>query len=226
MIIGPSNVWIEALINRYLECDPECAAQLQEIEGKTISIFVREINRRVIVLVEDMRVRLVDSSEKESGSQESDNEESTTNIEHQFSGDSVKSDVTIELSLSAIPGFLMGEESGVLVKQDKLAIEGDTHVASVFSKVLKDIEIDWEEHLARYTGDPIAYHAGRGVDKARKYAQQSRENFRQDAKEYLQEEIRVLPASDELKQFMRDVDELRADTERLIARTKKLESAE
>ena len=120
----------------------------------------------------------------------------------------------------------MGEESGVLVKQDKLAIEGDTHVASVFSKVLKDIEIDWEEHLARYTGDPIAYHAGRSVDKAREYAQQSRENFRQDAKEYLQEEIRVLPASDELKQFMRDVDELRADTERLIARTKKLESAE
>ena len=113
-------------------------------------------------------------------------------------------------------------ESGELIKKGDIEITGDTHIASVFQNTLKQVEIDWEEHLAKYTGDTVAYQAGKVAKTFGRFARDLRNNVRLDMKDYLQDEMQVVPTKNEIDDFIADVDTLRADVDRLEARLKRL----
>jgi len=101
-------------------------------------------------------------------------------------------------------------------------ISGDTETGQQFQDLLTGVDWDWEEQLSKLTGDMIANQVGELVRKGQKWLGESRETVQQDFSEYLQEEARLLPTRTELNAFLDDVDQLRADTDRMAARVERL----
>ncbi|MBI3774144.1 MAG: SCP2 sterol-binding domain-containing protein [Gammaproteobacteria bacterium] len=85
------------------------------------------------------------------------------------------------------------------------------------------LDIDWEEHLSRFTGDVIAHQVGNAARSSQRWAQQSGAALLQDAGEYLKYERELLPDRAQVETFMQHVDVLRDDVERLEARVQRLQ---
>ncbi|MCB1903235.1 MAG: sterol-binding protein, partial [Gammaproteobacteria bacterium] len=85
-------------------------------------------------------------------------------------------------------------------------------------KILAAMDIDWEEQLSHFTGDLLAHKTGNLLRTVRNWGTSSSTSLKLDLKEYLQEELRLLPGRLEVETFLGNVDVLRDDVERLQAR--------
>ena len=104
-----------------------------------------------------------------------------------------------------------------------VSITGDTGLAHNFGATLANLDIDWEEQLSRFTGDIAAHQLGRGTRGLASYLEQSKQTLESNLAEYLTEEARLLPHPYEVEEFLNEVDRLKDDTERLLARFARLQ---
>lgn len=104
-----------------------------------------------------------------------------------------------------------------------VSITGDTGLAHNFGATLANLDIDWEEQLSRFTGDIAAHQLGRGTRGLASYLAQSKQTLESNLAEYLTEEARLLPHPYEVEEFLNEVDRLKDDTERLLARFARLQ---
>lgn len=132
-------------------------------------------------------------------------------------------DVTIRGSALALMRLAQSEDSGKAMLENGIKIEGDLGLGTEFSQILSEIEVDWEELISQAVGDTIAHQAGQFVRASQEWVDQSAQAMRLNTQEYLQEEARLLPTNPELAAYHEQVDQLRLDTERLMARFKRLE---
>lgn len=195
-----SNVIVSG-VNRYISADPERANELSQINGKTIKLYLKELNQNIILKINDLSV-----------------------VELEETAD--ETDVEIIVSLKVLSDFMLGVDKESMLKNGDLEIKGDAHVASVFQHTMKSIEIDWEDILSDYTGDAIAHHLGAGIRELHALRARMKENFRLDARDFLQDNLQVAVTKEEVDEFMRDVDTMRAQVERLEARLNRLQSAD
>lgn len=106
-----------------------------------------------------------------------------------------------------------------------VSITGDTGLAHSFGATLANLDIDWEEQLSRITGDLVAHQLGRSAREMASYLAQGRQTLESNLAEYLTEEARLLPHPYEVEEFLDEVDRLKDDTERLLARFARLRQA-
>ena len=102
-----------------------------------------------------------------------------------------------------------------------MQINGDAETAQVFSRLLKQADLDLEELLSRYTGDVAAHQIGNVFRGLRSWGRDAAGRLGRDLAEYLQYESRELPPRREVEAFLDGVDCLRDDAERLEARLKR-----
>jgi ubiquinone biosynthesis accessory factor UbiJ len=102
-----------------------------------------------------------------------------------------------------------------------MQINGDAETAQVFSRLLKQADLDWEELLSRYTCDAAAHQIGNLFRGLRAWGRDAAGRVSRDFAEYLQYETRDLPPRPEVEAFLNGVDRLRDDAERLEARLKR-----
>jgi ubiquinone biosynthesis protein UbiJ len=107
-----------------------------------------------------------------------------------------------------------------------VSAEGDAAVAEDFKRLIVAARPDWEEELARLTGDVIAHQTGNFVRGLIAWGRQTRDTLARNAGEFLTEESRDLPNHREVRQFCAAVDETRDRTARLEARLQRLETSE
>ncbi|RUR08134.1 SCP2 domain-containing protein [Legionella sp. km772] len=107
---------------------------------------------------------------------------------------------------------------------DQIRIEGDVELGQKIKQLFDEMDIDWEGHLAQFTGDIVAYQIGSLVRKGIQFKQQLSSSMRLNVSDYLQEELRLVPSQNELDDFFRDIDELSLDVERLTAHINELMS--
>lgn len=100
---------------------------------------------------------------------------------------------------------------------DSIEISGDVELGQRVKQLFDSIDIDWEGHLAQFTGDTIAYQLGCVVQQGLAFKQQLSTSMQSNITEYLQEEIRVFPPREEVEDFFNDIDELSLHVERLEA---------
>jgi ubiquinone biosynthesis protein UbiJ len=105
-----------------------------------------------------------------------------------------------------------------------VSIDGDVETGQAFKAILDEMDIDWEEQLSRLTGDVIAHQLTNMTRRAGKALGHSRRTLEQDIGEYLQEELRVLPARIETGNFSAAVTRISIDADRLAARIKRLQT--
>lgn len=101
-------------------------------------------------------------------------------------------------------------------------LHGSIELAKRFSAVLQRLDPDWEELFAPYCGDVLAQKLGHALRMGHRWRQQTLAQWARDGSEYLREEARHLPHAIELDDWMRDVDRLRADADRLELRVRRM----
>jgi ubiquinone biosynthesis protein UbiJ len=194
-MIASLNTLIVSSFNRYLDCDPERAQALENINDKILSITIKEANFTLIMQVQNARFFEADLSQQ--------------------------IDASIIVSMHVLSGKMGGQDQNQLLKDGIIEIQGDSHVASVFNKVMNEIEIDWQDVISKYTGDIVAHQITTGAKSVASVLRRLGDNLRLDVRDYLQDDLQIAVTESEVEHFVEQVDDLRARTDRLEARLNK-----
>lgn len=190
---------LAAVINAYLRADSEKSARLDEINHRTIRVHLRELEITRYVVIADRQVEFCPDGERD------------------------HYDVAIDISLAAARSLIAGTEPLELVKKDMISIDGDTHIVSVFQRVLREVEIDWEELLSGRIGDNLSHQIFQVLRSGSRFGRQLNQTVKESVREYMFEEASILPSQQEVDAFNRQVDQLRASADRFEARIERLE---
>ena len=186
----PLLVVMEAAINQYLALDPDTLGRLSRLSGKVVGVELRGMDLNFAVALRADGVQLLQSHE---------------------APDCVLSGLPLSMLRTAA-----GDNRAFFEKA--VEIRGDMDLGQRIKHLLAGIEVDWEEHLSRLTGDVLAHQVGNVVRGVQRWATQSADSLGRNVSEYLQEEHRDLPSRIEVEDFLDDVDRLRADAARLETR--------
>jgi len=188
-----SIIWLEAMINRYLSLDPEVTEKLSELEGRVIAVEITGVNKTLYFLPHQSGMDVVE--EYDAGA-----------------------DATLKGSPVALLKMTMSKDVAPLMLKGEVEIEGDVRLGRSFKKILSEIDVDWEEYMARIIGDAPAHHLANLTKKIISWGRQSSNDVALDISEYLQEESRDVVSKPELEKFYQDVDTLRNQLDRFQAR--------
>ncbi|AUI69748.1 ubiquinone biosynthesis accessory factor UbiJ [Beggiatoa leptomitoformis] len=113
---------------------------------------------------------------------------------------------------------LLRQPAGTVSHDPDIVLSGDMDVIQGLMQVFRQLHIDWEEKLAHWVGDIPAHQLGRMAQQTQDYANDRWQTGQTNLGEYLQEELKVLPAGAEMQVFLTHVDTLRDDVARLEQR--------
>lgn len=189
---------LQKAINQALYLDVDMASKLQRLDDKVLELIISPLNVNFYMHFKQGTVYLLDSYE---GSV----------------------DTTIESNpMGLIRLSLLPASKARSLFNDKVRMSGDVELGQHVKQLFDELDIDWEGHLAHFTGDVVAYQIGSLFRKGRSFKQQLSSSLQQNITEYLQEELRVFPSKNELDDFFHDVDALTLHTERLQAHIEQL----
>lgn len=101
--------------------------------------------------------------------------------------------------------------------QSGLHIKGDLECAKAFYDCTKQLDIDWEGHLAKGLGDNMAHAVATSFKETSQWAKNTFKARIDDLGIYLQDEKELLPTREEVEAFYKEVDLIRHDVERFAA---------
>ena len=123
-------------------------------------------------------------------------------------------DVQISGSLISFTNLLRDNSSDAL-RDGSIGINGDVAVAQKFQKLFEMIKPDIEEELSHVVGDVMANNIVKFSKKTGVWMLNTRDILQENIKEYLQEEIKLMPSKYEFNFFSKEVSKIRDDIERL-----------
>jgi len=197
---------IETAINAWLKLDGEALPKFSELDGKIIRFHVTglELNLYFMPSV--------------SGIQVMGNYPLTVDEDTDSEKQKSKVDATIHGSPMALIQLSSSKNAGATLLESDVEIDGDMRVAEKFSKILAEVDIDWEELLSKLVGDLFAYRAGEAARSVTEWLKDSSDAMKLNVGEYISEESGLSPADAEVKEFMDEVDDVRMSIDRLEAR--------
>ncbi|MFZ2725963.1 MAG: SCP2 sterol-binding domain-containing protein [Methylococcaceae bacterium] len=189
---------LETALNQYISLDDNVNSFLAPLNGKIIAITVTPFNETIYLCPNNHSIQCLDVYPK-------------------------TADTQLTGSLFALG--LMGLSSNPMnsLFSGEVLIEGDTQIGQQFQSLFKQLDINLEAKLARYTGNTIASGLGQLFRAGKEWGQESLETLRLNTSEFIQEETRDVPAFAEAEEFYNAVDELRLDFDRLQSRLERLE---
>jgi len=190
---------LEAALNRYLYLDPEATARMAALQPRSIAIELTPLQLTLYVVPAANGVQLRSQLE-------------------------TAPDTVLRGTPLGLAQLGLGSQGGKTLFSGSVAIEGDVETGQAFKAILDEMDIDWEEQLARLTGDVIAHQLGNTARRAAGVLGHARRTLERDIGEYLQEELRVLPTRIETENFSADVSRLGMDIDRLAARLRRLQT--
>jgi len=190
---------LETALNQYLALDRDSGYFLTPLAGKVIAVTVQPFDETIYLCPTTDSIQCLD----------------------QFPD---QPDTRLSGSIWALG--LMGLSSTPMrsVFSGEVTIEGDMQTGRKFQELFAKLDIDLEEKLSQFTGDIIAHKVANFFRAGQNWSKDSLETFRLNAKEFLQEETRDLPAAPEADIYYAQVDELRTDFDRLQSRIDRLKS--
>lgn len=190
---------LESMLNRALAADPDAAARLAGLAGKTIAFESFALTDwRVALTFDDGRVRL----ERPLGREP---------------------DVTISGGPFSLLGSALAPLDRAPFGDGRVTVSGDETLALALSESIAHYEPDWQEPVSAVLGDPLTWWLERALASLREWSREMRRKLERDLGDYLREERRALASEVAVERFVEGVDELVADLDRLERRIGKLE---
>ena len=131
-----------------------------------------------------------------------------------------EADVSVTGTLAALRS--LADDNDALYS-GAVRIEGDVGVAQGLRDVVGALEIDLEELVAPFVGGTLARRVGLAGRDVGAWLGRTRTRLREDAKDYLTDEVDLVADAAEVARWSGEVDELRAASDRLAARVARLE---
>ncbi|MGR9073277.1 MAG: ubiquinone biosynthesis accessory factor UbiJ [Gammaproteobacteria bacterium] len=190
----------ETVLNRYLSMDEDAGHFLKPLVGKVIAVRVMPFGWTFYLCPSQDNIQILEQC-------------------------SETPDTILTGSASALG--MMGLSSSPMrsVFSGEVTIEGDMDTGRKFQAFLARLDPDFEEALSRFTGDVVAHRLFRWARAGRQWGEDAVETLGLNVKEFLQDETRDLPAEPEIEIFFREVDRLRVDCDRIVARCERLEKS-
>jgi ubiquinone biosynthesis protein UbiJ len=188
---------LEQLLNQAINLDPDAASRLAPMQGQVIQLDLLGSGLTIYMIPEPQGFQI---------------------LSH-FEG---QPDCLLRGSLLDLANMRSPADSADQLFNGSVTIEGDTALAQQFGEFFNSLDIDWEEQLSRLTGDIAAHQIGSMARGFVAWGKQLNQTVNLNLKEYLEEELRLLPGRYEMEPFLQNVDRLRDDVERLEARIQRL----
>lgn len=200
MIKQYSLTLLQKAINQALLLDESIALKLLPLHDKRLKLIIRPLQVHFFIHFVDGELHLLAESH-------------------------LPADTVIESSpLGFIRLSLLPSSKLRSLFNDGIRIEGDLELGQTVKKIFDTLDIDWEGHMARFTGDVIAHQMGSVFRQGLNFQRGLSSSFRRNISEYLQEELRLFPGQEELNDFFNEVDNLHLEVERLECHIKDLSS--
>ncbi|MFO1434955.1 MAG: SCP2 sterol-binding domain-containing protein [Gammaproteobacteria bacterium] len=188
---------LERAIAHLLEFDPETRATLAGLEGRTVLLEIAGLDRALYLLPNTKGM--------------------TIQLDHE--GDS---HVRIRCSTGGLVKLARARMRGESVPAGAVDISGDLGTAQDVQNILSRIDIDWEEMVSRVVGDTAARKLGLFARDFSGWLRRTGQSMAMNFSEYVRYEVETVPERDSVERFMRDVDVLRGDADRLAERVRRL----
>jgi len=133
-------------------------------------------------------------------------------------GDSAIAEASVSMPLSVAMRLLANDEAASTL----VTIEGDSELATALAKVLRNLSWQYEEDLSQLIGDVPAHQFTEFGKKAGAEVKKQVLNAAEMLSEYWQEEQPLIAKKRHVEKFIKDVDDLRDDIERMAKRLDKL----
>ena len=186
---------IESAINAYLATRPSARNTLSKLAGQSLGITL---------LPQEQRITLIFSDDQVAVMREFDGEP-TTHLTGAAS-DLLK---------------LLNDPNSVMFGQG-VEVKGDSALLQRLSHAFDNPSLDWEDWLADQIGDLPAAMIMKPINQSIEWANSSRQTLTTTAKEYLQEEINLLPTRVEFEGFIDDTRQLKQRAELIERRLERL----
>lgn len=187
---------LEKAINLALNLDAESKEKLAQFDQRTIAIDINNFQQTIQVRFEGSNIVLAAD---------------------------LQTTVDLRIAGSAIDLLKLGHDPEHLFSPD-ITIHGDIQFAKRLQDFLEGFDFDWEQQIARVTGDTLAYPIAQAIRHTGNWLQNASQSMQLNTAEYLREEINMLPDKSLINDYLSDIDALRADFDRLEARIKRLPS--
>ena len=181
---------IENVLNRGLPRSPRAQQLCAELTGRSVAVEIREITRLLL---------------------------QSTGVSLRIS----RGDAGADAEIVGGPFGLLalgGERPEAVVQRGDVEIRGDAELAQKFRELILLLRPDPEEELSLVVGDVPAHQIGRFARMARGWTHRAASTTVQNIAEYLGHERQHLVPQNEGEQFLRGVDAVREDVDRLEAR--------
>ncbi len=198
---------LQAALNRAVALDPETRAALPALDGRRIELALASPPLALQLRVEGDRLVVgpVDSAQEP--------------------------DLAVRSTLGALfaqlPALLGGgaREDHAAAAPGSMRISGDAELAQRLQRLAKRFDPDWQQPFAAVFGDVLGVQIANACATALRQARALAGDAAESAAEFVVEESRDVVGRDELAAFNDDVDQLREDAERLLARVARLQQA-
>ena len=181
----------EKMLNAALRYDPATRIGLAQLEGKILAVQITAPALNFFVMPMDDELRLMGNWE----------------------GDV---DTRITGSLLALAQLSQTETHNL--KDSGVTVMGDLSLLADLQRLMKNLDIDWEEMLSQFTGDIIGHQTAQMIRAKFGWAKDRAKSAQRLTGEFLTEELKALPGKPELEDFYLQVDDLRLAVDRAAAR--------
>ncbi|MCE3026791.1 SCP2 domain-containing protein [Salinicola sp. DM10] len=190
----------ERAIARLLARDPATPARLRALDGRSLRLVSKAPPLALRVSFTDTGIRLSRVSDWQ---------------QHD--------DLVIGVDRRVLERWVAGDSLERLLFNGDLDVSGDTGMLAPLQALLLDLDLDWEGALAQALGATPAHGLARALGYLTRQARASAGEWRQDWREYLFEEARLMAGQDQLEVARDALSALRLRVDRLSARVTRLE---
>lgn len=192
-LMAPVYGLLERALNDALRYDPATKQRLAQYKGRVLAIECLQPPVNAYFLLTSDGVEIYDRCE--------------TSV-----------DGTIRAGAIGLLRQLAAENPDVAPAGGDVQVLGDARFVQEIVKIGRDVDIDWEEPLARIVGDIAARQVGELLRGAATFVKRAMTSLRRDGEDFLRHELAAFPAKHAMREFLRDIDDLRLDTDRAQAR--------
>ncbi|MEN0038543.1 MAG: SCP2 sterol-binding domain-containing protein [Cellvibrio sp.] len=185
----------EKMINAALRYDPATRIGFAQLDGKIIALHITTPGINIFMMPMDDELRLMSN----------------------WDGDV---DTRISGSLLALAQLSQTEIHNL--KDSGVTVLGDLALLADMQRLVKNLDIDWEEMLSQFTGDIIGHQTAQLIRAKLSWAKDRAKNGQRLTSEFLTEELKTVPGKAELNDFYQQVDNLRLAVDRAAARVEKI----
>lgn len=189
---------LELALNTALHLDPDSAKKLSPLDNKVLQLIITPLNVHFFILFSSHGLQLLAT----------------------YAG---RVDTIIHSSpIGLIRLSLLPASKARSLFNDSIHMSGDVELGQHIKQLFDNLDIDWEGHLAYFTGDVIAWQIGSLVRQGLQFNKQYRDSMTLNVREFLQEELQVTPCKAELNDFYKEIDQLILDVDRIEAHLTRL----